>query len=99
MRNDIEPVNLSCYLAGKPVVSATQAVVKNPYTGKPGGTVGRAAREHADAAIAAASGWRLNLTRFQRFQVLDQSRQSLEGRAEEFAGLITAESGLCLRDT
>ena len=99
MRNDIEPVNLSCYLAGKTVVSATQAVVKNPYTGKPVGTVGQAAREHADAAIAAASGWRLNLTRFQRFQVLDQSRQSLEGRAEEFAGLITAESGLCLRDT
>src|SRR5437762_4736058 len=92
-------MNLFCFIAGKAIPSGPPLVVKDPYTGQPVGTVGQAAREHADAAIAAASGWRLNLTRFQRLQVLDQSRQSLEGRAEEFAGLITAESGLCLRDT
>jgi len=95
----IPEMNLACYVAGKPIAPGQQLVVKSPYTGRPAGTVALAGREHADAAIVAASGWREKLTRFQRSQILEKSRQLLEARHEEFARLITGESGLCIRET
>ncbi len=39
------------------------------------------------------------LTRFQRSEILDRTRQLLDQRSEAFAQLITAESGLCVRET
>src|SRR5438477_3049815 len=92
-------MNLGCYVAGKAVPSNRQLIVKNPYTGEPAGAVALAAREQADAAVAAACAWREILTRFQRAQILEQSSRLLELRAEQFARLITSESGLCLRET
>ena len=58
-----------------------------------------AGREQTDAAIVSALNWREPLTRFQRSQILEKARQLLETRNEEFARLITAESGLCIRET
>src|SRR5262249_35252775 len=83
----------------KPVAGGTQLTVLNPYTGQPAGTVALAGRTHVDAAIATALEARPALSRFQRSQILDTARQRLEERREEFARLITSESGLCLRET
>ena len=92
-------MNLSCYVAGKPIASSQPLIVNNPYRGKAFGSVVLAGREQTDAAIVSALNWREPLTRFQRSQILEKARQLLETRNEEFARLITAESGLCIRET
>src|SRR5947208_4831199 len=92
-------MNLSCYVAGKAITSVQQLVIKNPYNGEAVGSVALARREQTDAAIVSALNWREPLTRFQRSQILEKARQLLEPRNEEFARLITAESGLCIRET
>ncbi len=92
-------MNLSCYVAGKPIVSNRQLVVKNPYNGQAVGSVALAGRDQTEAAIVNALNWRQRLTRFQRSQILERARQLLDTRSEEFARLITSESGLCLRET
>ncbi|PYJ80994.1 MAG: phosphonoacetaldehyde dehydrogenase [Verrucomicrobia bacterium] len=92
-------MNLSCYVAGKAITSDQQLVLKNPYNGEAVGSVALAGREQTDAAIVSALNWREPLTRFQRSQILEKARQLLETRNEEFARLITAESGLCRRET
>src|SRR5437879_965323 len=92
-------MTLSCYVAGKPIASSQPLIVNNPYRGKAFGSVALAGREQTDAAIVSALNWREPLTRFQRSQILEKARQLLETRNEEFARLITAESGLCIRET
>jgi aldehyde dehydrogenase (NAD+) len=74
-------------------------IVRNPYNGQPAGAVALAGRKDADAAITGALNWRETLTRFERSRVLEKSRQLLGASREEFARLITGESGLCLRET
>lgn len=90
---------LCCYVAGQPVSAGAQRVIRNPFSNQPAGAVLLARREHAEAAIAAAVAFRDTPTRYQRFAILDQARQLLEARREEFARLITSEAGLCLRET
>ena len=85
-------MNLSCYVAGKAVSPQGRLVIKSPYSGQSVGTVGLAAREHADAAVRSALNRREPLTRFQRSQILEKSRRKLEARREEFARLITGEN-------
>ena len=92
-------MNLSCYIAGKPIPAGKQLTIKNPFNGEPVGVVTLAAREHVESAIDAAVGFRNTPSRWQRFTVLDKARQLLAGRGEEFARLITSESGLCIRET
>src|SRR5438477_12990471 len=92
-------MNLRCQIAGKPISTGKQLTVKNPFNGQIVGTVTLADREHVDSAIAAAVGFRNPPSRWQRFTVLDQARQLLAERREQFARLITSESGLCVRET
>jgi aldehyde dehydrogenase (NAD+) len=61
--------------------------------------VSAAAHADVDAAIAAALSFHETPTRWQRFSILETTRQLLEARREEFARLITSEAGLCLRET
>lgn len=90
---------LTGYIAGEPVQSGGKLVVKSPYDDRVAGTVTLAGREHTEAAITAALKGGAKLSRYDRFAILDKTRQLLEARKEEFAQLITAESGLCLRET
>src|SRR5438552_2997820 len=92
-------MNLSCYIAGKPIASTGQLVVQNPFTGQPAGVVTPATREHVEGAITTALAFRQPLARHQRATILGTARQLLETRREEFARLISGESGLCLRET
>ena len=92
-------MNLSCYVAGKATASNRQIIIKSPYSGKTVGSVALAGREKNDAAVLSALNQREQLTRFQRAEILEQARRHLEIRSEEFARLITGESGLCIRET
>jgi aldehyde dehydrogenase (NAD+) len=92
-------MNLACMIAGQKIASDNFLEVRNPYNGKLVGTVALADRSHTEAAIASTRSPDPPLTRYQRSEILDRARRLLLERAEEFARLITAESGLCLRET
>src|SRR5690606_8284869 len=78
--------------------SARKLDVLYPYDGRLSGTVTLAGGKEVEAAITAALARRGRLSRFERYQILDKARQLLEDRKEEFATLITSESGLCIRE-
>jgi len=63
------------------------------------GTVGLAGAADAGQAIEIALNSRENLSRHDRFKILDRTRQLLLERREEFSRLITSETGLCLKET
>jgi len=91
--------DFACYVAGKKVGGAKKLPVHSPYNGRLVGTVALAGRADTEAAIQAALSNPPTLTRYQRSTILDRTRQLLEERREEFAQLITAEAGLCIRET
>lgn len=80
---------------------ATDEVIEvlNPYTGAVVGTVPAGRPEHVRRAFAAARGFRSTLTRYQRQRILLTAAEKLAARRAEIARLITAESGLCLKDS
>ncbi len=92
-------LDLPCYVAGAPVADGNRLEIRNPYNNHLVGSVALATHAHTEAAIRAALAGRAALTRWQRSAILDRARQLLESRREEFAQLITAESGLCIRET
>ncbi len=73
--------------------------VFNPYTGQLAGTVASAGRAEVNEAIEATLSAGEPLTRYQRYEILNRARTLLLERAESFSHLITAESGLCLRES
>lgn len=91
-------MNTSCYVAGK-AVSGPSFTVKSPFTNQPLGTVATAGRDDSEEAIVAALGFRDRLSRYDRSQVLERTRQLVSERHEEFARLISSEAGLCLRES
>ena len=72
--------------------------VVNPYTGKSIGSVPKATVEEVRQAFATAAAYRPKLTRFKRADILDRAAALIRSRTTEIAALITAESGLCLKD-
>ena len=89
----------SMRIAGKLVSTDESVEVLNPYTGKVIGTVPAGRPEHVRAAFAQARAYRPKLTRFERQRILQTTAEILRNRKEEFARLITAESGLCWKDS
>ncbi|MGL5734296.1 MAG: phosphonoacetaldehyde dehydrogenase [Beijerinckiaceae bacterium] len=86
-------------IAGK-LVSTDQVVeVFNPYDNSVVGTVPAARPEHVREAFAKAHAFKPKLTRYERQQILLRTAELLRDRKEEFAKLITAESGLCWKDS
>ncbi len=91
--------DLPCYIAGRKVVTDERLTVYNPYTGDVAGTVSSVCRSQTHEAIEAALKGGELLTRYRRYEILNKARSLLLEQAESFAHLITAESGLCLRET
>jgi len=89
---------LQCRVAGVPAGTGPLLQVRNPYSGALVGTVATVGRAEAEAAIAAATGFTATPTRYQRSEILDKTRVALEARREEFARIITSETGLALRE-
>ncbi len=86
-------------LAGAPMATDAVIEVENPYTGAVVGTVPAGRPEHVRAAFAKARAFRSKLSRYERQQILLTTADMLGVRKREIAHLITAESGLCLKDS
>ena len=86
-------------IAGKLVQTDDQVAVRNPYDNAIVGLVPAARPEHVREAFAKARAFKPRLTRYERQQILQRTAELLRDRKETFATLITAESGLCWKDS
>lgn len=86
-------------IAGKPVTTDEVIEVFNPYDNSVVGTVPAARPEHVREAFARARAFKPKLSRYERQQILLKTADLLAARREEIARLITAESGLCWKDS
>ncbi|MHC2461899.1 phosphonoacetaldehyde dehydrogenase [Bradyrhizobium embrapense] len=86
-------------IAGSLIDTDEHVEVFNPYTNKVVGTVPAARPEHVRSAFAKAAAFKPKLTRYERQRILLRTAEILAGRKEDFARLITAESGLCWKDS
>ncbi|MPZ16651.1 MAG: aldehyde dehydrogenase family protein [Luteitalea sp.] len=73
--------------------------VRHPYDGTLVGSAAMVDAAGVERAVRQALAGGHPLGRHQRFEILDKARIALETRAEQFASLICAESGLCVRET
>jgi len=73
--------------------------VRNPFTRQVVGTVPKASVEDVRRAIASAHAYRPTLTRYARAEALRKAAALLRSRSEAASDLITAESGLCKKDS
>jgi aldehyde dehydrogenase (NAD+) len=86
-------------IAGARVATGRTGEVFNPYTAKPIGTVAMAGPTEVHRALAVARAFHSKLTRYERYRICYQTAEALRSRTEEIANLITAESGLCKKDS
>jgi putative phosphonoacetaldehyde dehydrogenase len=73
--------------------------VRNPFSGKLVGTVPKASVDDVRRAFAVARAFRPALTRYERGRILQRAAELLREQADAISDLITAESGLCKKDT
>lgn len=94
-------MNEKMRIAGKQIEGESGKVVEvfNPYTNEVVGTVPRASRAQVAEAFDIAAAYKPKLTRYERQQILMKTAQMLVDRKQEFSNLITAESGLCKKDS
>lgn len=94
------PVHLPAFVAGRAVETARVIEVRYPFDGSLTGTACLADRAHLEEAITAALlGGKNPLSRHERATILKTAAKLLAERREDFAGLITRETGLCLRES
>ncbi|MBS0377777.1 MAG: phosphonoacetaldehyde dehydrogenase [Proteobacteria bacterium] len=86
-------------IAGEKLTTARTAEVRNPYSGAVVAAVSQAGLPEVRRALAAARAFRSPLTRYQRYRICQRTAELLRARSEEVANLITAESGLCKKDS
>ena len=73
--------------------------VFNPYTEQLIGTVPKATLEEVRDTFARAHAYKPTLTRYERAAILNRAAAIIRERLDEVANLITAEAGLCLKDS
>ncbi len=72
--------------------------VHNPYTGLPVGSVPKATLAEVRRAYDVAQAYKPKLSRFDRANILNRCAALVRERGVEVAQLISAESGLCMKD-
>lgn len=78
--------------------AARRIEVCNPYTGERIGSVPKATLEEVREAFALAHAFQPRLSRHDRAAILNRAAAAVAARVDEIARLISAESGLCLKD-
>ncbi|HZV93887.1 MAG TPA: phosphonoacetaldehyde dehydrogenase [Caldimonas sp.] len=73
--------------------------VFNPYTEQLIGSVPKATLDDVRHAFSVARAYRSRLTRYERSAILNKAAAIVRSRLEELSDLITAESGLCKKDS
>jgi phosphonoacetaldehyde dehydrogenase len=86
-------------IAGKLVDAAEKVDVLNPYTGAVVASVPAADPRQVAEAFKIGHAYKPKLTRYDRQKILLKTAELLARRREELALVITAESGLCLKDS
>jgi phosphonoacetaldehyde dehydrogenase len=86
-------------IGGARVDTARHREVVNPYTGAVIASVAQASVDDVRRTIGVARAFRSPLTRYERYRICYQTAAALRSRTEELADLITAESGLCKKDS
>jgi putative phosphonoacetaldehyde dehydrogenase len=86
-------------VAGSKLETDRDLEVLNPWDNSVVGTVPRATPEIVAEAFRIAWEYKPRLTRYERQKILLATAEKLVARKDEIARLITAESGLCLKDS
>ncbi len=86
-------------IAGEEVGGDRTIEVVNPYTGAVVGTVPKGTVDDVRRAISIASGYKPTLTRYDRYRILYRTAEIIRSRTEEISDLITAECGICKKDS
>jgi len=86
-------------IAGERVHRDRMLDVLDPYTGQLVGTVPKATLEDVRHAFDAARAFKSTLTRYERAAILNKAAAVVRARTGELSDLITAESGLCKKDS
>jgi aldehyde dehydrogenase (NAD+) len=73
--------------------------VHNPYSGDCIGSVPKAAVDDVRRAFEIAQAYRPRLSRYERSRILQRAGELVVARTEEISDLITAEAGLCKKDS
>jgi aldehyde dehydrogenase (NAD+) len=93
-----QTIDLHCYIAGKSINGEARITIRSPYDNRVIGTLSTVKEADTLAAITAALVPKVIMSHFERYQVLDKAYRLLGERRAEFAALISAESGLCIRE-
>ena len=72
--------------------------VLNPFTEQCIGTVPKATLEEVREAYAIAHAYKPKLSRYERAAILNKAAALVRDHLDDIANLITAESGLCIKD-
>ena len=86
-------------IGGEKITRERVIEVFNPYTRQCIGTVPKATLEDVRQAFVIARAYKPRLTRYERATILNKAAALVRARVGEVANLITAESGLCLKDS
>lgn len=86
-------------IAGERVDTTEKIEVVNPYSNKVVGTVPMGQVEHVRSAFAKAAAYKSTLTRHDRYAILQKTADLLIARKDEISDVITAEAGLCKKDS
>ncbi len=92
-------LNEKMRIGGRLVGGERAIEVRNPYTGAIVGTVPKARVDDIRHAFAIAKQFKPSLTRHDRYRILHQVAELIRQRTVDISDLITAESGLCKKDS
>jgi aldehyde dehydrogenase (NAD+) len=93
------PLREAMRIAGERVGGERTLDVRNPYTGELVGTVPKASVEDVRRAFAVARAYKPTLTRYERQEICRRAAEMIAARATELSDLITAECGICKKDS
>ena len=86
-------------IGGEKVHTGRTLDVFNPFNGERVGAVAMASVEDVQRAMDIAQAYRPTLSRYERSAILNRAAALLRERIEAASDLITAESGLCKKDS
>jgi putative phosphonoacetaldehyde dehydrogenase len=84
---------------GKLVEGGPDLVVRSPYSGEVAGVVSADSAADVEEAVAAAAGYDHSLRAEERGAILRRAAREVLDSRDDLSALITAESGLCLKDS
>ena len=86
-------------IAGERVAGSRTLDVCNPYTNDVVATVPRASVDDVRRAFSIARAYKPRLTRYERSEICRKAAAIIQSRAEPLSDLITAECGICKKDS